>query len=145
MQQTNQHKPPKKNQLKNWKQWLGALCPVHILWLSFWRKSVYAGCDFLGNRYFYETKHGKRWVLYAGLPEASCVPPPWHGWLHYQTDEIPRSDSDVPRYAWQKSPVPNQTGTDQAFYPDGHILKGGVRKSTTGDYEPWTPPDNRRL
>ena len=28
----------------------------------------------------------RRWVTYAGAPEASDVPPEWHAWLHYTTD-----------------------------------------------------------
>ena len=28
----------------------------------------------------------RRWVMYAGAPEASLVPPEWHAWLHYTTD-----------------------------------------------------------
>ena len=31
------------------------------------------------------------------------------------------------------------TGTDQAYRPPGHTLKGGRRAKATGDYEPWTP------
>ena len=34
----------------------------------------------------------KRWVVYAGAPEASMVGPEWHAWLHHLTDEPLPSD-----------------------------------------------------
>lgn len=115
------------------------------------------GSDELGNRY-YEDKRSpkisrgsmyggnyvpvgmqrKRWVYYNGLAEASKVPPHWHGWLHYTRDAAPVNE--VPKtYAWQQDPLPNLTGTDYAYRPSGHILKGGNRAPSTSDYEAWRP------
>lgn len=99
------------------------------------------GTDAAGNVY-YEERRGRphlrtrRWVAYAGTPDASKVPPEWHAWLHYTTD-APLSDSA--RRPWQKPYVPNQTGTAGGYRPPGHDYQGGVRAAATGDYEAWTP------
>jgi NADH:ubiquinone oxidoreductase subunit len=107
------------------------------------------GTDKFGNRYYRERgaralrqgggrfSREKRWVIYSGEPEASKVPPEWHAWLHHTVDEIPRPDR--PRHPWEKDHVPNMTGTPQAYYPPGSVLRGGRRAPSTGDYEPWTP------
>lgn len=77
--------------------------------------------------------------MYKGAPEASSVPPEWHGWLHHQTDEVPSEEAF--RRPWQKPHKPNMTGTSGAYHPPGHILEGGKRSKGTGDYEAWTPPE----
>lgn len=100
------------------------------------------GTDGAGNRY-YESKKGldpsgrrRRWVMYAGEVEASTIPPEWHAWLHYTTDEpLP----DTGRRAWQKPHVPNLTGTPLGYRPPGSDYLGGKRPPATGDYEAWTP------
>src|SRR5579871_2961595 len=79
------------------------------------------GVDQFGNRY-YRTKSKapgmrrgeKRWVIYNGLPEPSKVPPEWHGWLHY-TLEKPPTQRKILRYSWMKPPLPNLTGTKNAY------------------------------
>lgn len=113
-------------------------------WL--WGEEV--GRDSSGNRYYRHKRGGKtmegslqkerRWVIYAGEDEASRVPPEWHGWLHHTVIEVPRADG-ASRYPWMKDHLPNLTGTDQAYLPPGHTLRGGKRDRATGDYEPWTP------
>ncbi len=101
------------------------------------------GADSFGNRY-YETrsrqdgKHYRRWVIYKHEDEASSVPPGWHAWLHYTVDKTPMEVYPVARF-WQRSHVPNRTGTASAYRPPGHTLQGGKRDHATGDYEPWTP------
>lgn len=98
----------------------------------------HVGTDEFGNRYF-ETRRGKkRWVMYNGIPEASKVPPSWHGWLHYTLDAPLDS---TPKYRWQKKHQPNLTGTTGRYLPAGHISKGGQRAAATADYEPWTPAE----
>jgi NADH:ubiquinone oxidoreductase subunit len=114
--------------------------PVHVWWLTLISGAKKIGKDSLGNVYF-EAKarkgynHPRRWVLYKGLPEATKVPPEWHGWLHYQTDAVPGPQSF--RRGWQQAPVSNRTGTGEAYHPqkskENHIR-------TTGDYEAWSPP-----
>jgi NADH:ubiquinone oxidoreductase subunit len=100
------------------------------------------GTDPAGNIYYEERKQrpghlrARRWVAYAGNPEASVVPPEWHAWLHYTTDApIP----DTNRRPWQKPHLPNATGTPLGYRPPGHDYQGGQRARATGDYEAWTP------
>jgi NADH:ubiquinone oxidoreductase subunit len=104
----------------------------------------YMGADALGNKYYRGKplkgrKRERRWVIYKGEPEASTVPPEWHGWLHHQTDRAPDAASKY-RKAWQLPPQPNLTGTGAAYLPPGHTLRGGKRDAATGDYTAWQPP-----
>jgi NADH:ubiquinone oxidoreductase subunit len=100
------------------------------------------GADAAGNLYYEDRKprpgslRTRRWVAYAGAPEASLVPPEWHAWLHYTTAEpLP----DTGRRPWQKPHLPNATGTPASYRPAGHDYQGGQRARATGDYEAWTP------
>jgi len=102
------------------------------------------GTDEFGNRYFqsrdtvsYDGRR-RRWVLYNGYAEASKVPPDWHGWLRYTYDEPP-SQTPLPRKSWEKSHLPNLTGTPMAWLPPGSLAGRGVRPAADGDYEAWTP------
>ncbi|MDD9901919.1 MAG: NADH:ubiquinone oxidoreductase subunit NDUFA12 [Alphaproteobacteria bacterium] len=102
------------------------------------------GTDDAGNVYYKgKPRRGRsrerRWVMYAGAPEASAVPPEWHGWLHHQTNTVPSGDSAY-RKDWQKPHQPNMTGTKDAYVPPP--LKGQPRAETTGDYTPWKPQDS---
>ena len=125
---------------------LGALSPAHINLFTLVSGGEKVGVDTMGNRYYRAKprpgyKRERRWVLYKGAPEASKVPPEWHGWLHHQTDELPEEGAESFRRPWQKPHQPNLTGTNLAYRPPGHILKGGKRDGATGDYKPWTPPE----
>ena len=56
-----------------------------------WLKGRRVGADAQGNVYFEERRprrglRVRRWVAYAGVPEASKVPSEWASWLHYTTD-----------------------------------------------------------
>ena len=100
------------------------------------------GTDAAGNIYYTDRRHPsggarrRRWVAYAGTPEASDVPCEWHAWLHYTTDEpLPEGV----RLPWQKPHIPNETGTPLSYRPPGHDYEGGKRDRATGDYEAWTP------
>ncbi len=121
---------------------LGVISPVHIRCVTLFSGAKKIGEDSYGNRYYEGKirkgyKHPRRWVVYKGAPEASSVPPEWHGWLHHQMADPP-SDKAM-RRSWQKPHQPNLTGTDQAYRPPGHILSGGTREKATGDYEAWQP------
>jgi len=101
------------------------------------------GEDEQGNKYYKDSRHPrngreKRWVIYSGKVEASAVPAEWHGWLHHRTDAVP-GDQAPPRKPWQTPHEANPTGTDEAYRPPGHILKGGQRRPAPGDYESWQP------
>lgn len=110
-----------------------------------WWNGVAVGTDSFGNRYYRgkrarrdDGRRERRWVLYKGEREASKVPPEWHAWLHYLTDEAPQGDGRTK--SWEQPHAPNPTGTTQAYRPSGHDYKGGARAKATGDYQPWTPP-----
>ena len=125
---------------------LGVLSPAHINLFSLLTRKTKVGTDAFGNTYFRaEPRKGyrreRRWVMYKDAPEASMVPPEWHGWLHHQTNDAPVEGAESFRRPWQKPHKPNMTGTNQAYRPPGHILKGGKRAQAVGDYEPWTPPE----
>lgn len=113
-----------------------------------WMRGEQVGKDQFGNRYFRERGGGKvhddslrkerRWVIYEGDTEASRVPPEWHAWLHHTLADPPPEGGPAKR-PWQKEHLPNLTGTEEAYRPPGHTLKGGQRAAGTGDYEPWQP------
>jgi NADH:ubiquinone oxidoreductase subunit len=108
-----------------------------------WRAGVLVGTDEAGNRYYREKKprpnrRERRWALYAGEPEATLVPPEWHGWLHHSMDTPLPANSSFHK-PWIKAHQPNATGTLAAYRPPGHLFQGGQRDKATGDYEAWTP------
>ena len=101
------------------------------------------GADRFGNCYYEErrARRGKaprRYVRYNGMAEASKVPADWHGWLHH-TESSPPPEGGYDKHEWQQEHQPNVTGTVKAHRPQGHLLKGGKRSSSSGDYEPWSP------
>jgi len=107
---------------------------------TMWR-GEHVGDDDAGNRYFRDKKRRagtreRRWVMFAGEVEASRVPPEWHAWLHHTAAEPPDGQA---KWSWQKEHQPNLTGTARAYRPPGHVLEGGARQPTAGDYEPWRP------
>ena len=127
-------------------RFLGVLSPAGAMATRFFARSKRVGMDAYGNKYYRAKprkgyKHERRFVVYKGAPEASKIPPEWHGWMHHQTDDIPSSDEKSFRRKWQQPHQPNLTGTNQAYRPPGHMSKGGQRVSATGDYEAWTPPE----
>ena len=95
------------------------------------------GTDADGNSYYQDRAgKGRRWVIYAGAPEASKVPPEWHAWLHRITDApLPVAA----RKPWQKPHQANPTGSPAGYRPPGHDYQGGTRAHATGDYEAWSP------
>lgn len=123
---------------------LGAVSPAHIRFVTLVSGATLAGVDGYGNRYYRASarkgyKRERRWVIYNGVAEASMIPPEWHGWMHHQSDVIPGDSEKSFRRSWQKPHKPNLTGTDQAYRPPGHLLKGGQRAASDSDYEAWTP------
>jgi NADH:ubiquinone oxidoreductase subunit len=127
-------------------KFLGTLSPAHISWFTLSYGAEHVGSDQFGNRYFRGKpragyKRERRWVMYKAAPDASSVPPEWHGWLHHQTDAVPSNDAESFRRPWQKPHRPNPTGSEATYLPPGHLLRGGVRDKATGDYEAWRPPE----
>lgn len=122
------------------------LSPVHITFVTLLSGAQKVGKDPYGNTYFKAKarkgyKRERRWVIYDGAPEATKVPPEWHGWLHHQSDVVPSEANASFRRPWQKPHQPNMTGTNLAYRPPGHILEGGKREKATGDYEAWNPAE----
>lgn len=125
----------------NFLKFFGVLSPAHILLFKLTARGKKIGVDMMGNKYYEAAprkgySRPRRWVMYKEEPEASYVPPEWHGWLHHQTDVIPDADKNAPSYRqpWQKPHQPNMTGTNT-----DHAQSDDERKKATGDYEPWTP------
>ncbi|MEM7679692.1 MAG: NADH:ubiquinone oxidoreductase subunit NDUFA12 [Pseudomonadota bacterium] len=123
---------------------LGVLSPAHISFFTWIYGGKRVGEDDFGNRYYEGKarpgyKRPRRWVVYKKSPEATNVPPEWHGWLHHQTDFAPSESKTSFRRKWQKPHKPNMTGTHETYRPPGHVLEGGERDKAVGDYEAWSP------
>jgi len=105
------------------------------------RSCDFVGQDQFGHRYFIarnkkDTNKRKRYVIYKGIKEPSKIPPMWHGWLHYLTDNVPLGAKEN-NYEWQKKPLPNLTGTKNAYFPSN--THGKTYVCVPGDYIPWKP------
>ena len=87
------------------------------------------GQDSFGNKY-YESKDGKRWVIYTDEIDASKIPVEWFSWIHYTNNKIEKNH-DLKKYSWQKPHQPNLTGTDDAYYPNKE--KDAIEKK----YKSW--------
>ena len=113
-----------------------------------WRHGEFVGEDEFGNRYYrakrpvFDPQLGaeRRWVVYNCEVEASKMPPGWRGWLARTVDVPPSEEPYQPR-EWEMAHVPNNTGTAQAYRPQGSIRGAGQRPAATGDYIPWSPGD----
>ncbi len=101
-------------------------------------RGKFVGRDALGNQYYERPGrlHTRRWVVYAGAPEASVVGPEWHSWLHHLTD-TPLPDTEA--RPWQRPHRANLTGTPGSYRPGGHDYMGGSRARSSADYQPWSP------
>ena len=81
--------------------------------------SVKAGRDDLGNTYYIhrwkKTPAGfkRRACIYKSIPEVSKIPPLWHMWITYATNQTPSTQPSqkVPNKAWQKPHMANASGT----------------------------------
>ena len=88
------------------------------------------GTDEFGNKY-YQSKAGKRWVIYKGTVEASKIPPEWYSWIHFLNDKIPEKIQK--KYTWEKKHTPNLTGTKEAYRPGKIVENKNIKKK----YETW--------
>ena len=73
------------------------------------------GKDHLGNKY-YQSKSGKRWVIYNGEIEASKIPNEWYSWMHFINNNI-ENVHQIKKYEWQKEHLSNQTGSENSYHP----------------------------
>ena len=88
------------------------------------------GTDQFGNKY-YQSKKGKRWVIYSDEIDASKIPVEWFSWIHFMPNKV-ENDHDFKKYDWQKPHQPNLTGTDSAYYPNKN-KKDAIEKK----YKSW--------
>ena len=102
--------------------------------LHTWRVGSRVGEDEFGNVYYQNGR--RRWVIYAGEADASRIPPEWHGWLHQTWLEAP-TEKPVPNKPWEKTHLPNMTGSDRAYAPAGSLRR--AEPEPRSDYEAWSP------
>ncbi len=86
----------------------------------------FVGKDFLGNKY-YESKNGKRWVIYFNEIDASKIPVEWYSWIHFTSNKI-ENKHNLEKFSWQKPHKPNLTGTEDAYSPN---KKNEIKKKYT--------------
>ena len=74
------------------------------------------GIDNLGNKY-YQSKSGKRWVIYNGEIDASKIPNEWFSWIHFTKNRLENLHK-FEKYSWQKPHQNNMTGTTESYHPN---------------------------
>ena len=74
------------------------------------------GTDEFGNKY-YESKNGKRWVVYSEEVDSTKIPVEWYSWIHFMPNKIEKKHV-LEKYEWQKPHQSNLTGTESAYYPN---------------------------
>ena len=90
------------------------------------------GKDEFGNKYYSNSK-GKRWVIYTNRVESSKIPPEWHLWIHFLTNNKP--SNNLIKFKWQKKHEENLSGTAKAHKPDGSLTFDS--KKNMKKYETW--------
>ena len=88
------------------------------------------GKDHFGNKY-YESKKGKRWVIYANEIDASKIPVEWYSWIHFTPNRIEKKNN-LKKYDWQKPHIENRTGTDGSYFPYKN-----KKNATKKKYKSW--------
>jgi NADH:ubiquinone oxidoreductase subunit len=56
--------------------------------------------------------------------------------MHHTSDTPP---AEMTKKSWEKDFLPNLSGTEGAYHPEGSLARGGVHAPATGDYEAWSP------
>ena len=94
------------------------------------------GEDSFGNTYYENNEYffgRNRWVDYKRKDvDASQIPPEWHRWIHYITDDPPTKCPPVER-KFHQSHVENLSGSDQEYVPYSTVVK---------KVHSWRPPQN---
>lgn len=107
------------------------------LWIKWTSKFIAE--DRFGNKYYESNQTNylgqkERYVIYGNsAKDPSSIPPIFHGWLHYITNEIPVNSKD---FAWQQEHCQNLTGTKFAYNPLNQSTK---RVNVSADYQPFQP------
>ena len=102
-----------------------------FLYTIFFGKLI--GKDEFGNKY-YQSKNGKRWVIYNGETNASKITSDWFSWIHHTVNTIP-IEKKVGKYSWQKPHKENKTGSEESYKPNKISKKSKDFKK----YESWKP------
>ena len=76
----------------------------------------FVGQDSFGNKY-YESKRGKRWVIYKDEIDASKIDNDWYSWIHFTKNKI-ETLHELKKHEWQKPHLSNQTGTENSYHPN---------------------------
>ena len=92
----------------------------------------FKGTDDSGNKY-YESKSGKRWVIYKNATEATSISNEWYSWIHFLSNSDPNKIKLSTKYFWQKHRITNATGTSSMYRPD-KITKN---KKILKKYDTW--------
>ncbi|PVD24360.1 hypothetical protein C0Q70_14841 [Pomacea canaliculata] len=99
------------------------------------------GEDDYGNKYYQNPMYfmgRSRWVEYSpavGMDyDGSQVPPEWHRWLSYMSDEPP-TVAKLVKYPWMQKHTENLSGTPQAYVPYSTV---------PAKIQAWTPPPKKR-
>ena len=92
----------------------------------------FIGNDQFGNKYYTSSK-GKRWVIYKNSVESSKIPPEWHRWIHFITNNKP--SDNINKFKWQKKHEENLTGSMKAYKPEGSLANKS--KKNMKKYETW--------
>ena len=87
------------------------------------------GSDEFGNKY-YESRNGKRWVIYNGEIDASKIPNEWYSWIHFTKNKIEFRTKTI-KHQWQKPHSSNKTGTTESYHPNKK------NNEITKKYKPW--------
>ena len=89
----------------------------------------YVGKDKNGNKY-YQSKSGRRCVIYNGEIGASKIPDEGYSWMDRIGNKI-ENLHELKKYKWQKEHLPNQTGTEESYHPKTN--KNALKKK----YNSW--------
>ena len=87
------------------------------------------GEDDYGNKY-YQSKNGKRWIIYNDEIDASKIPNEWYSWIHFTKNKI-ENTHELNKFDWQKPHKSNQTGTEGAYHPNKN------KNATKKKYSSW--------
>ena len=99
-----------------------------MLYTFFYGKFI--GKDEFENKY-YQSKSGKRWVIYSNEVDSTTISNDWYSWIHFLSNKIPNKINN--KYNWEKSRKKNLTGTNEAYRPK----KIKDNKKIKTKYETW--------
>ena len=113
---------------------------LNSFFIHFFSQKV--GEDQFGNKYYIGKSknylgHNRRYVIYKGIAEPSKVPPLWHAWLHFLSDNVPAHEQNL---KWQHEHLPNLTGTKFSYTPKG---SNNLRNDVASDYNKWQPKQGK--